>query len=64
MSESTCPICGTSVLAWVYSKSLQGKVTLPPDEDMTVVAYRCQNGHIYAANEQAPGDDWRSERAA
>lgn len=64
MSEFICPICGSSILARIYSKSLLGKVTVPPSKDMTVVAYRCQNGHICLAGDQAMGDDWRNQRAA
>lgn len=64
MRECSCPICGTPILATIYRKSLLGKVTVPPDKDMTVVAYRCQNGHICPAREQPTEQDWRKREAA
>jgi len=64
MSQWRCPICGTPASARVYRKPLQGKITLPPDEDMTVVTYCCQNGHVCFASPQSSYDDWRNEEAA
>lgn len=60
----TCPVCGTSILARTYRKPLQGKVTLPPRNGMTVVGYRCQKGHICLASEEPVGKGDRSVSAA
>jgi hypothetical protein len=59
-----CPVCGASFLARIYRKSLQGKVTLPPQDDMRVLAYRCQNGHIWIAGDEVADGDNRSKSAA
>jgi len=55
MSQWRCPICGTSISVRIYRKPLVGKVTVPPDEKMTLVAYRCQNNHICLANNRETG---------
>ena len=59
-----CPVCGTSILARIYRRSLQGKVTLPPHDDMKVLAYRCGKGHICMASIEAREEDTASESAA
>jgi hypothetical protein len=51
-AEWTCPVCGTSILASIYRCSLQGKITLPPHDDMKVLAYRCGNGHICMTSDE------------
>lgn len=64
MNSWTCPICGTPIAVRIYRKPLLGKVTVPPDAQMTVVAYRCQNDHICLANERESGDKSPRELAA
>jgi hypothetical protein len=63
-AEWTCPVCGTSIVARIYRCSRQGKVTLPPHEDMKVLAYRCGNGHICMASDKTRAGDTASESAA
>ena len=64
MSQWTCPICGTPIAVRIYRKPLLGKITVPPDDAMTVVAYRCQNDHLCLANENAADDRWPDQKAA
>jgi hypothetical protein len=64
MSQWRCPICGTSIAVRVYRKPLLGKVTVPPDDEMTVVAYRCQNDHICLAQAKEAGEKRPHDLAA
>ena len=54
-----CPVCGNSRIQPVLRKSL---ATNPnPLDDVTVLAYRCENGHLCLANgmsaDEEPGSD-------
>jgi hypothetical protein len=60
----SCPVCGSSITARVYSRSLHGTITVPAQSDMRVLAYRCQNGHISLASDKAVGEPSRAEVAA
>jgi hypothetical protein len=63
-TEWACQVCGTSILARIYRCSVQGRITLPPHDDMKVLAYRCENGHVCMASDEAREQDTASESAA
>ena len=62
--EWMCPVCGGAIETRIYRSSLFGKVSLPPNNNMTVLAYRCENGHICLASDKSEDEDIRVKLAA
>ncbi len=62
MNNWSCPVCGSVIAVRIYRKSLLGKTTVPANKGMTVVGYRCQNGHICVT--EPPNDTTAKKPAA
>jgi len=59
-----CPICGTAILTRVYRASTKRITRLPPRDDMALIAYRCQNGHISMVESERSEENARILAAA